>query len=142
MRSILFIGVLPLFVLSQSAFSQSVATRLVKITESPSKSLATIEIHNLQGKGLKSFKVMLVLKDASGKVVDVQSRWLYGTTPDPKAPAILANNKKTEVSVALSAPKPFKQIDIIPSRIILEDGSVVTPTPAQAPIPPEAPAKR
>jgi hypothetical protein len=131
MRSILFTGALSLLLLSQSAFSQSVATRLVKITESPSKSLATIEIHNLQGKGLKSFKAMLVLKDATGKVVDVQSHWLYGATPDAKAPAILSNNKKTEVSVPLSAPKPFKQIDIIPSRIILEDGSIVTPTPAK-----------
>lgn len=130
MRSILFTGALSLLLLSQSAFSQSVATRLVKITESPSKSLATIEIHNLQGKGLKSFKAMLVLKDATGKVVDVQSRWLYGATPDANAPAILNNNKKTEVNVALNAPKPFKQIDIIPSRIILEDGSVVTPTPS------------
>ena len=76
---------------------KSVETRLVKITESPSKTLATIEIHNLQGKGLKSFKAMLVLKDATGKDVDVQSRWLYGATPDEKAPAILANNKKTDV---------------------------------------------
>jgi hypothetical protein len=134
MRPILFTGALCLLLLSQVAFSQSVATRLVKITESPSKSLATIELHNLQGKGLKSFKAMLVLKDAGGKVVAVQSHWLYGATPDPKAPAILANNKKIEVSVALSAPKPFKQIDIIPSRIILEDGSILTPTPPQAPI--------
>jgi hypothetical protein len=139
MRSILFTGALSLLLLSQSAFSQSVATRLVKITESPSKSLATIEIHNLQGKGLKSFKAMLVLKDTTGKVVDVQSRWLYGATPDEKAPAILANNKKTEVGVALSTVKPFKQIDIIPSRIILEDGSVVTPIP---PSNPTVPAKQ
>jgi hypothetical protein len=134
MKSVFFTCALFLLLFAQVSFSQSVTTRLVKITSSPSKSLATIEIHNLQGKGLKSFKAMLVLKDASGKVVDVQSRWLYGATPDEKTPAILANNKKTEVSVALSTAKPFTQIDIIPSRIILEDGSIGTPTPTQVPI--------
>lgn len=130
MKTHLLLGLASLALSISLPAAEAVTAKLVKITEAPSKSLATVELHNGHSKGLKSYKAMLVLKDGAGKVVDVQSRWLLGGGAAGDPPEIIPTNKKKEVNVTLTSQRSFKQVEIIPSRIILEDGTVINPPPS------------
>lgn len=114
------------------AHGEGMVTQVKSTQKTPSKALVTLEFKNTYAQGVKSFKAMLLLKDASGKLVDVQSRWLFGSTPDTVKPEILASSKALTTNVVLNSAKPFDQIEVFPTRIILEDGTTLSP---KAPLP-------
>lgn len=104
-----------------------VEVALAKVEYTSSKALVAVDVHNNYQEGLKSYKVMFLLKNESGKIVGVQSRWLLGGDLSRSKNMIIPAGTKDQVTVALDIREAFKQIEIIPLRMSFEDGTVVTP---------------
>lgn len=104
-----------------------VQTTLVSVKKAGSKALLSVDVKNQHAQPIRSYKGMILLLDHKGELVGVKNRWLIGGSSSGEKSETLENDKTQTVKLVIDHDRPYTSIEIIPTRIVLADGTAVTP---------------